>query len=384
VPAASYRRTADKCGSRLLQLDGRLITWYCNGRSCWVCGAIRTARAWVAYGPTVREWVEAGQGWLVTLTAPNVRGRALRGEIRRLTRVCGDAWRSGQRKRTQWATQAIRALEVTYSEKRDDYHPHLHLIVRGEAAARGLVAAWLKRNPDASPRAQDVRRADRHSTAELFKYATKLASDIRNDDGTRRVIPATALHQIYSALRGLRVWQPMGVESAVQVVDADEEVELEQGTAAPDARNNGAAWQWLQVLRDWVNEETCEALSGHQAGHLDAVIDSLEARADAAEETAAQRRRESPASPPPAATACAASPASGDAPATAARERHAQSDQRSAHECGPHDHRPASARRETLAPPPHGAPSRRRGRSRAVHSSDGQLAPLDLPRRVFD
>jgi hypothetical protein len=366
----------------MVQADGRLCTWYCNGRSCAVCGSIRTGRGWEAYGPTVREWVEVGQGWLVTLTAPNVRGPALRGEVRRITRVCGDAWRSLQRRRV--ATAAIRALEVTYSERRNDYHPHLHLIVQGESAARALVAAWLKRNPNASPRAQDVRRADRHSTAELFKYATKLASDVKRPDGTRGVIPVEALHTIYSALRRVRVWQAMGVESAVEAVEADEDVELEGRTTAPDPSQNGSVWQWQQSLRDWVNGETGEVLAGYEpSAKADAVLVMLETRAEAAE-TAARQRRETPASPLPDATACAASPAIADAPASDARECHAQRGPRSAPESVPHDHRPASARRDALAPPPHAARSRRRGRSPVVRSCDGQLALLDLHRPMRD
>ena len=65
---------------------------------------------------------------------------------------------------------------------------------------------WLERNPTANRSAQDIRPADDNSTIELFKYFTKMISGEKKD----RRIYADALNQIFIAMKGRRVFQPIG------------------------------------------------------------------------------------------------------------------------------------------------------------------------------
>lgn len=269
----AYARTVHQCGETMHQEDGRLRTYWCGYRWCPCCNAIRTARAIQAYGPAVAAW--AGDTHLVTLTVPNCSAGSLRSTLKVLHSTFALCCRSVARR---MPVQAIRSSEVTYSEKRGDYHPHLHAMVRGRVQADALVTAWLKRFPDASIRAQDVRQADAASLSELFKYSTKLASDKRDADGSRRVVPFHALDVVFEAQRGLRLWQAVGV-SAVDPDALDDEGDLvvAVGTDAPTRKGETVAWTWMQGCTDWVDLSTGDCLSGYEPGrHARALLLKLE------------------------------------------------------------------------------------------------------------
>jgi hypothetical protein len=154
----------------------------------------------------------------------------------------------------------------------------MHAMVRGHAQANALVAAWLKRFPDASPYAQDVVQADRRAVGELFKYSTKLASDKRDADGSRRVVPFYALDVVFEAQRGLRLWQAVGV-TAVDADALDDAAELlvEVGTEAPTRKDETVQWTGLQGCTDWVDLKTGDCLSGYEPGrHERALLQKLD------------------------------------------------------------------------------------------------------------
>lgn len=285
----AYERTATRCGQVIQQGDGSLGTWWCGARWCACCGAVRTARAWAAYGPTVEAW-GAGR-WLVTLTVPNCHAGALRSTVRQMHDRFNHCARA--LKRVHGAVQMIRATEVTYSGKRaaegaTAYHPHIHVIAHGEAVARALVDAWLERWPTARRAAQDAKPATAGALAEVFKYATKLASDVRRKDGGRDVVPARALDVIYTALRGLRLWQPVGVKALRDDEGAgDDESAMDTAEPTPAVSRPGESlmWEWSQGARDWVEPETGECLTGYEPGRgAAALLDLLEERAEAAED----------------------------------------------------------------------------------------------------
>jgi hypothetical protein len=255
---ASYRRTLE-CAAALVQDEGKITGKYCGNRWCAVCNRVRTAKLRQAYAPTLAGW----DCWFVTLTLPNVAGAQLHGEVRKLTkavRLIADRIR----RRDKLRFAAVRKVEVTFNAERRDYHPHLHFVVDGEAAARVLVQRWLDYHPAANAGAQDVRRADPETVMrELFKYLTK--QTIQTDRATRRITsyPARVLDTIYRATRGLRTIQPMGfkVAKAVEeVTDADAALELDQSTAA---RLGYAYWEWQPSLTDWVDRSTGELLTGY-------------------------------------------------------------------------------------------------------------------------
>jgi hypothetical protein len=267
----AYWRTAQRCGAVIDQDGGKLRQYWCGARWCPSCNAIRTARAWAAYGPEVDGWAPSAR-YLVTLTVPNVELEELRETVQAMHRHF-----AGITKALKWAhgdVRMIRATECTYSEKqaglgRPAGHPHIHCLVHGKAVAHDLVARWLKRWPSATRKAQHVKLADRGATAELFKYAAKLASDKRDDDGTRRLTPPWALDAMFTALRGLRLWQAVGIRSATADMDADDDTTAlrhDLGTPAVSRPSESVAWTWCPSLTDWVDLMTGECLSDYAPG----------------------------------------------------------------------------------------------------------------------
>lgn len=252
----AYARTVHQCGQVLDQADGKLRTYWCGYRWCATCGAIRTARAMHGYGPTVKLWSDAQ---LVTLTIPNVSGGVLRQTVRDMHHAFAKATKALRYRFGKDAVQMIRTTEVTYNKDADSMHPHMHLLVHNRPLADALLTLWLRQWPDARRAGQDIRPADAKGTLELFKYATKLTTT------DKKVVPFAALDVIYTALRGLRLWQPVGVTALTDETAGDDTAEMDQEQATPaiSRPTETVLWHWQQGATDWVDYATGECLTGY-------------------------------------------------------------------------------------------------------------------------
>jgi hypothetical protein len=253
----SYASTA-RCAAELVQEGVRVQGKYCRQRWCLVCNRIRTAKLIAAYFPEMLTWPDAH---FVTLTIPNVDGPQLHAATRKMLATMPRLARA-IRRTDGLELRAVRKLETTYSPRRRDYHPHLHLIVSNGPAATALVSRWLAAFPDADAKAQDVRRCEGPGAMrELFKYFTKFV--IKGLDGERTAPPPLALDTMFKAVKGLRTFQPMGFVSRVTLDASDETLELDAGTLSPippDARGR-IRWEWIGD--DWLDFGTGELLSGY-------------------------------------------------------------------------------------------------------------------------
>ena len=252
----SYRRSI-YCADQLEQVNGRLKAKYCGNRWCLVCAAIRTARAWDGYQPIIetREWRNKQ---FVTLTRRNVSAAELRDEIGAMMKDLTRA-KESMKKTDRCPLVALRKLECTYNAARDDFHPHFHLIVQSRQMARLLVARWLELCGErADEKAQDVRPASKSSLAELFKYFTKIVTK-------QKMTPTPALDTIFTAMKGRRVYQPMGF-TRDNDDDEDGEIELDEGTSAPTRRDEVITWEWIQGFSDWVDRSTGDCLTDYEPG----------------------------------------------------------------------------------------------------------------------
>lgn len=252
----SYRNTV-YCAACIVQDDGELRSKYCGNRWCSVCSRIRSARAVNAYLPVMEAWSEP---YMVTLTIRNCSADVLPATIARMMKGATSVARSIKRTE-KLPFVAVRKLECTYNSQRKDYHPHFHMIVNGRAQAELVREKWLRRFPsETTASAQDVRACDPGGLAELFKYFTKLAT--KTDDGRRCVVPVVALDTIFCAMRGRRVWQPVGFTLPKEVEEQIEGDELDvDGSEAFKRDTELIYWQWDQELKDWVDIETGEVLS---------------------------------------------------------------------------------------------------------------------------
>lgn len=212
------------------------------------------------------------QPQFVTLTVPNVPGEILRDTIKAMTATIQKI-QDLRRKNKQPLIKAIRKLECTYNPDRNDFHPHMHLIIENKQQAEELKLAWIERNPEALEYLQDIRPAT--EPIELFKYFAKLTSksskDLKTYKGKKLILREEyhypeALDTIFLAIAGMRIIQPMGgvkmVSDEIEEIEAVEIDNVEQDTAL---------WQWQKIgitaekyTFDWVNIFTGECLTGYE------------------------------------------------------------------------------------------------------------------------
>lgn len=229
------------CASLLQQKDNKLIGKYCNNRWCLVCNRIRTAKLINGYRKPLSELPDP---YFVTLTVPNVPDHELRTTIKNLIhtfRKIKDTFR-----KRQTPIRGIRKIECTYNAQRNDYHPHLHLVVEGEDVGKGIISEWINHYPTAKRISQDIRPANENSILELFKYFTKLMAKDKQ-------FHTQALDVIFQAMRGLRVFQPMGIKKVKEDID-----ELLAETYE-DLEDLETYWIWNE--NDWYDKDTGEALT---------------------------------------------------------------------------------------------------------------------------
>lgn len=226
------------CNRLILQEGHKMTTKYCNGRWCTVCNRIRMAKMINAYSVQLMKLPDL---YFVTLTTPNVKSQLLRSEIDMMYK----SWRAinhNIRKTYKNNLKGIRKLECTYNPIADSYNPHFHFLINGKSSAQLLIKLWLQRYPDASIKAQDMRKAQEGSLIELFKYTVK---------GVHKgKYYAEALDQIYQALENRRTYQPFGIS---KLVEEDIEGIKSQEVTFKGFENN--QWTWSNEAKDWVNQD---------------------------------------------------------------------------------------------------------------------------------
>lgn len=191
------------CNHALLQNGSLLSGSLCRKRWCTHCCRIKTAEMTNAYKKPLQE---LGPLYFVTLTRPNVKGRELKSEIKKLIKGF-QTIKDNMRKTYGMKLQGMRKLEVTYNEVTDSYHPHFHLIQNDLIHAEKLVELWLNYFDNSKAIAQDIRPIDtknENSFIELFKYATKETTK------NGKQYTGAVLDTIYSSLEGLRIYQTYG------------------------------------------------------------------------------------------------------------------------------------------------------------------------------
>lgn len=250
-------RNSIYCADQLHQEDGKLTGTYCGNRWCFVCNRVRLARAINRYKPVLESWTDPH---FVTLTLPNVGAEELPACLDRMHHAIREAAR-GVRRTDHLLLRALRKLECTFNAVAKTFHPHFHLVVEGRAAAEALVRRWLLLNPEATRAAQDFRPADASALTELFKYFTKLV--VRRRRGEKEIADLVALDVIFRAMRGRRVYQPMGFKVAPDPANDEEaEVGTISETVALSRGGEVLDWEWYQESHDWVDRSTGELLTG--------------------------------------------------------------------------------------------------------------------------
>jgi len=231
------------CNSVLLQNGNVFKGSLCRKRWCTHCCRIKTAEMTNAYKEPL---MNLGPLYFVTLTRPNVKGRELKSEIKKLIKGFQKV-KDNMRKNYKMKLEGMRKIEVTYNETTDTYHPHFHLIQSNLVHAEKLKELWLEVFPSASSSAQDIRDIDttnEKSFIELFKYATKE----NTSDGKQ--YSGAVLNTIYSSLEGMRIYQTYGsVRKSVK-----EPTEAKTETRNFDwVKSQCEVWEFVHEQKDWVD-----------------------------------------------------------------------------------------------------------------------------------
>jgi hypothetical protein len=157
----------------------------------------------------------------------------------------------------------IRKSEATYSNIKNHFHPHYHIIVcdnpGNEGIAEDMVLLWLKEFPKADKDAQSIRITDENSVLELFKYTTKMW----DKQGTVVMpYPAEKLDIIYSALHRKKVISVYGDFRKIEAPELDEfTTENASIFLPPNEDNTEQVFQWNEDHRTWIDECTGECLT---------------------------------------------------------------------------------------------------------------------------
>jgi len=246
----SYRNTVYCASERKQQTDGRIVSRWCGNRWCLGCNRIRTARAINRYEGPVMEWPDR---WFVTLTTgPTVPGTELRGRLVDMLAAFNRV-KDNLRKNYGAPLVALRKLECTYRPEAYRYHPHYHVLVSDETAAREFLRLWLAQWPEAVAAAQDIRRVDdARGLREVFKYFTKLVT--KGPDGRASFVAPAQLDVIFESMRRCRVYQPVGFK--VAGTDEEDEVGKDGDVQATSRLGEYVIWRWEQEHGDWMERVT--------------------------------------------------------------------------------------------------------------------------------
>jgi hypothetical protein len=270
---------ARHCCEVVEQRDGKLTSNYCRCRWCLTCNRIRAGVRINRYLPVFEDWDRNGGVNFVTLTVPNCEGSELGDtldEMLHKLKLC----RRQIRRTRGLEYKGVRSIEVTYNSNNGTYHPHFHIAVCGRAAAIALRDEWLKRWPEARRVAQDVTEwdGDPGSLKELVKYPTKLMATGEDEEQP----PVEVLDLIFRVLKGRHLFRPVGFDVSDYHEDLDPSVDLEEfedqeATVAAFRRpEEKILWVWDEAIRDWIDEQTGELLSGYDP----TVFDRAAARGD--------------------------------------------------------------------------------------------------------
>ena len=176
---------------------------FCENRFCPMCAWRLAVKDAMKIG-VMMEYIEAEHGKayiMVTLTAPNVGAENLREEIGRYSEAFN---RMLMRKEIQSINRGhVRKLEVTYSKKRNDYHPHFHCIIavdksyftgRTYLSQKKWLRLWREAMRDETITQVDVRKVKNEienakgevvkgkAVNEVSKYAAKDADYLHSQE----------------------------------------------------------------------------------------------------------------------------------------------------------------------------------------------------------
>jgi hypothetical protein len=257
-------RNAFYCQDIIATADNRMYAPLCKNRSCTYCAGVRKAELINKYFPTIKQWEQV---YFLTLTTPSVKAADIKSTFKKMNelfRLINAKLRKRAQRGTADMVMGIRTLECNFNPTARTYNPHFHLLVNGEAAAKLLRLEWIEAwkptylNPEAQHFKQ-VRKTER-DLVEVIKYGAKIFTEPgknKTEKKLRRgesVIYARALHNIYSAMKGERLFDRFGFN--IPKATRKRESKLTEFETVN-------IWHYAAPYKDWLHPEHEATLTGY-------------------------------------------------------------------------------------------------------------------------
>lgn len=168
--------TADSSAGKVVKANR------CMNRFCPICLATRSRKQGFMLGvvlETLRENYDY-KFLFLTLTVPNVQGNEL---VKELQKQYESLKRFIQRKQFKNISKGyVRKTEITYNPVRNDFHPHIHMLIAVEndyftrenyVKQDEWLEIWKKCKRDDSITQVHIKKANEESFRELSKYEAK-------------------------------------------------------------------------------------------------------------------------------------------------------------------------------------------------------------------
>ena len=218
-------RTLLECGDRLIfgEAGGnkKLVRAnFCRMRLCPICNWRKSLKMFAQVSRISEELLKeksTTRFLFLTLTVRNCKGDELSQTIDVMNKAFKFLFTEGQ---TFAASSEIkknllgylRAMEVTYNSKRNDYHPHLHILLAVKPAyfSRGYIsqASWrniwaraMKLDYEPQVNIKAVKNVSPNVIAEVAKYPTKIAEIAQIKDEEQAVEAIEVLHRSLKSRR---------------------------------------------------------------------------------------------------------------------------------------------------------------------------------------
>ena len=208
----------------------------CKNRFCPICSWKKARKDALALSVMMQYLKEEEEKEFVflTLTAPNVKAAELEDEINHYNHSFQKLM---QRKEVKTIVKGyVRKLEITYNEKRDDYHPHFHVLLAVDKNYFNNSWSYIKRDrwlklwqqvtKNSLITQVDVRKVSNSKDDKVFEVAKYSAKD------SEYLVNQEVFNTFYKALKGKRILSYSGLfkEAMTKFKAGDLEKYKEQDT----------------------------------------------------------------------------------------------------------------------------------------------------------
>jgi hypothetical protein len=233
-PLHKSYQAAYYCNEHIFQ-DGKKVTsLFCKRRSCIICSRVYAAKLYAAYSKPLLDLPDLH---FVTVTDVNVKADNLSNEIDRMLYNYRLIYKSMNARGMR--IRGFFKLEITHSTRRNDFNPHIHLLISGKENAKEFLKGWLQRNPTAKKSGQNISKVtSENALIEVFKYVTKAT--------IKDTFDARSMDAMYQAISCRQVYRGLGIKKEINT-----NFDKVQSMIIDHRSERIEVWKWCRNRKDW-------------------------------------------------------------------------------------------------------------------------------------